>query len=289
MDIARMRSKLFVPGSRPEFFAKALASAADGLSLDLEDAVAPERKAEARDLVAGFLRGLGDAPRKLIIVRVNGLGTPHAEADLTAIAGPGLDVVNQPMAEGAEDVRAFAALLERAEAAAGAHRPAGILANIETPRGLRRAAEIATAHPRVLGLQIGYGDLFEPAGIDRAEEPALQHVRLAVRFAAAEAGIPAFDGSLAAIAAPERLRAEAIAARRLGFAGKSCIHPSQLAVVNEVFRPSEAEVAQARRVLAAAEEAASRGVGAFTVDGQMVDAPFIARARAVLAQAGEAG
>ena len=136
-------------------------------------------------------------------------------------------------------------------------------------------------------MQIGYADLFEPAGIGRGEEAALAHVRLAVRFAAAEAGVPAFDGSLAAFGAPERLLAEAEAARGLGFTGKSCIHPSQVAVVNDVFRPTEAEVVHARRVVAAATEAARTGTGAFTVDGAMVDAPFIARARAVLAAAGE--
>lgn len=290
MPIALMRSKLFVPGSRPELFAKALASAADGLSLDLEDAVAPDRKAEARDAVAAFLRKLGTASHgKTMIVRVNGLGTPHFQDDIASIVGPGLDVVNLPMAENAGDILACVAALEAAEAASGLERPIGILANIETPKGLRLAAEIAMAHPRVVGLQIGYGDLFEPAGINRADEAALQHVRLVVRFAAAEAGIPAFDGSLAAIAAPDRLREEAVAARQLGFAGKSCIHPSQLAVVNEVFRPAEAEIARARRVIAAADDAAARGVGAFTVDGHMVDAPFIARARAVLELAARLG
>src|SRR5215212_9112052 len=278
-----MRSKLFVPGSRPELFAKALASAADALSLDLEDAVAPDRKAAAREAVAGFLRGLPATARaKTTIVRVNALRTPLFGPDLAAVVGPGLDVVNLPMAESAADILAAVAALERAEATRGLDRPVGLLANIETPKGLRLAAEIAAAHPRVVGLQIGYADLLEPAGIDRADEAALQHVRLAVRFAAAEAGIPAFDGSLAAVAAPDRLRAEAEAARRLGFAGKSCIHPSQVAAVNEAFSPRPEEVAKARRVLAAAQDAAARGVGAFTVEGQMVDAPFVARARAIV-------
>ncbi len=289
MTLALMRSKLFVPGSRPDFFAKALAGAADALSLDLEDAVAEPRKAEAREQVAGFLRGLPAGSRKIMIVRVNGLATPHFAADIEAITGPGLDVVNLPMVESPEDILACAEVLHRAEAAASLVQPIGILANIETPKGLRRAAEIAAAHPRVAGLQIGYGDLFEPFGVDRADEAALQHVRIAVRFAAAEAGVPAFDGSLAVIASPERLRAEAEAARRLGFAGKSCIHPSQVPVCNEVFRPTEAQVAHARRVVAAAEEAEAKGLGAFTVDGQMVDAPFIARARAVLDLAARQG
>jgi citrate lyase subunit beta/citryl-CoA lyase len=280
--LATMRSKLFVPGSRPELFAKAMTSDADGLSFDLEDAVAPERKAEARAAVAAFLRDLPPGHGKAMIVRVNARGTPHFEADVAAVAQPALDALNLPMCEAPEDVVAAAALLERAGCGAG------ILVNIETPRALRRAAELALAHPRVCGLQIGYADLFEPAGIARDEEAALAHVRVAVRVAAAEAGVPAFDGALAAIASPERLAAESRAAKRLGFAGKSCIHPSQIDAVNAAFLPGEAELAHARRVLAAAREAQASGIGAFTVDGQMVDAPFIARARAVLARVGEA-
>jgi citrate lyase subunit beta/citryl-CoA lyase len=293
-SLALMRSKLFVPGSRPELFAKALGSAADALSLDLEDAVTPDRKAEAREAVAGFLRGLptreaGAGRGKIMIVRVNGLATPLFEPDLQAITGPGLDVVNLPMAESAEDIRAAVAALEQAERKAGLTRPIGLLANIETPLGLRRAAEIATAHPRLSGLQIGYGDLFEPAAIARDCEPALDHVRLLVRFAAAEARIPCFDGSLAAVASPERCRAEAEAARRLGYAGKSCIHPSQVAIVNAIFAPSPAEIARARKVLDAAHEQIGRGTGAFVVDGQMVDAPFIASAQAVVDLARQLG
>ena len=286
MILAAMRSKLFVPGSRPELFGKALASAADALSLDLEDAVAPDRKAAAREAVAGFLRGLpAGGAGKVMIVRVNGLGTPLFADDVAAVVGAGPDVVNLPSVESAGDVLAAVAAIE----AAGGARPVGLLANIETPKGLRRAAEIASAHPRVVGLQIGYGDLFEPFGVDRADEAALHSVRMAVRFAAAEAGVPAFDGSLAAVASPERCRAEAEAARRLGFTGKSCIHPSQVAIGTEVFRPRAVAVARARRVLAAAEEAARRGVGAFVVDGAMVDVPFIESARALVTLAERLG
>jgi citrate lyase subunit beta/citryl-CoA lyase len=289
LSLDAMRSKLFLPGTRPELFAKGLASAADALSFDLEDSVAPERKAEARTQVAAALRDPATrAAGKLAIVRVNAPGTPHFAEDLAALAGPGLDVINLPMVESAAMVREAVAMIEQAEAAAGAGASA-ILANIETPRGLRLAAEIACAHPRVAGLQIGYGDLFEPFGIARDEEAALQQVRLAVRLAAAEARIPAFDGALAAIAAPERCRAEAEAARRLGFAGKSCIHPSQIALVNAAFQPSAAEIARAARIVAAANEAEAKGIGAYTVDGQMVDAPFVASAHALMALAARLG
>jgi citrate lyase subunit beta/citryl-CoA lyase len=276
-----MRSKLFVPGSRPELFAKAAASAADAISFDLEDAVAASRKAEARAAVAGVLGQRRPGPR--IVVRVNPLDTSLFAEDLRAIALPGLDVINLPKVESAADIRAAAEAIARVEGDRPV--PIGILANIETPRGLRLAAEIAMAHPRMMGLQIGYADLFEPAGIDRLDVSALSHVRVAVRLAAAEAGIAAYDGAYAGVASPEVYRSEAEAAYRLGFAGKSCIHPSQIALANAVFRPSAADVAWARRVITAAEEASARGIGAFLVDGAMVDGPFVARARAVLAAA----
>jgi|EndMetStandDraft_5_1072996.scaffolds.fasta_scaffold15561_3 citrate lyase subunit beta / citryl-CoA lyase len=297
---ALMRSKLFVPGSRPELFAKAAASAADALSFDLEDAVAADRKAEARDAVAAFLRAhangdsllvahrkgsLRAAHGKIIVVRANGLKSGLFEADLQAITLPGLDILNLPMVESGEDIREATHILARLEAAAGIPRPIGILANIETPKALRLAAEIATASPRVAGLQIGYADLLEPFGIGRANAGALDHVRMTVRFAAAEAGIAAYDGAFAGIADPQRFREECEQARDLGFAGKSCIHPSQIAMANECFTPPPAEVEKARRILTAAADAAAKGVGAFVVDGGMVDAPFIVRARNIVALA----
>ncbi len=278
-----MRSKLFVPGSRPELFPKAMASAADAISFDLEDAVAADRKAEARDAVAAFLAARGPGDGKRVIVRVNAPGTPHFAADMAAVLRPGLDMVNVPMVQSPDDVRVAAEVIGRSGL------PVTILANIETPRGLRLAAEIAMADRRVAGLQVGFGDLFEPFGIDRAEPAALHFVLMQLRLAAAEAGIPAYDGAFAGVGEPERFRAECVFARRLGFAGKSCIHPSQVAIANESFLPDKAAVAQARRVVEAADAAAAAGVGAFLVDGQMVDGPFIVSARELVAAADRVG
>src|SRR5258707_1168417 len=153
-----MRSKLFVPGSRPELFAKAMAGEADALSFDLEDAVDEAMKDVARQELARFLRALKAGHGKTIIVRVNGLATPHFGADIEAIVGPGLDIVNLPKPESADDVKACAAALDRAERGLKA-LPASILANIESPRALRFAADIAAASSRVCGLQAGWGDL----------------------------------------------------------------------------------------------------------------------------------
>jgi citrate lyase subunit beta / citryl-CoA lyase len=280
-----MRSKLFVPGSRPELFAKAAASAADALSFDLEDAVAKDRKAEARAAVGAFLRSRPTDDGRLVVVRSNGLSSGLFEDDLKVIVGSGLDVLNLPMVESGEEVREAARVLARLEQAAGVEHPIGILANIETPKGLRLAAEIATADRRVVGLQIGYADLFEPCGINRSDPNALSYVRMAIRLAAAEAKVPAYDGAYAVVAKPERYREECEEARSLGFAGKSCIHPTQVPIANECFMPRPAEIEKARRILVAAEDAAAKGVGAFVVDGQMIDEPFLASARAVVALA----
>src|SRR6478735_6251794 len=132
-----MRSKLFVPGSRPELFAKALAGEADAISIDLEDAVAEERKGEARATVGDWLGTASEAHGKLVIVRVNAMDTPHFEADLAAVVRPGLHVLNLPKPQSAEDVRAASEAIAGAERANGVTEPVRLLLNIETPRALR--------------------------------------------------------------------------------------------------------------------------------------------------------
>jgi citrate lyase beta subunit len=284
-----MRSKLFVPGSRPELFAKALAGAADAISIDLEDAVVEERKDEARGLVRDWLRSGPQAGGKLVIVRVNAMDTPHFDADLAAVAQPGLDVLNLPKPQSADDVRAACEAIARAERTNGVTRPVRLLLNIETPRALRDAAAIAAGDPRVMGLQVGLGDLFEPLGTARRELAAVQQVLFAVRLAAGEAGVEAYDGAFADVRDTQGYLAEAQLARRLGFAGKTCIHPSQVALANEAFRPGDEEIAHALRVTQAAEAAGAHGVGAFLVDGRMIDRPFLLRARSIVATARRLG
>jgi citrate lyase beta subunit len=284
-----MRSKLFVPGSRPELFAKALAGAADAISIDLEDAVAEDRKAEARATTGKWLRSSEAVAGKLVIVRVNAMDTPYFAADLEAVVQTNLRVLNLPKPESADDVRAASEALRRAEHANGVSEPVRLLLNIETPRALRDAAAIAAADPRVMGLQVGLGDLFEPLGIDRRDIAAVRQVLLAVRLAAGEAGVNAYDGAFADVLDVEGFRAEAQMARRLGYAGKTCIHPSQVAIANEAFRPADEEIAHAWRVVQAAAQADAAGVGAFLVDGRMVDRPFLLRARGIVATARRLG
>ncbi|MGJ7574383.1 HpcH/HpaI aldolase/citrate lyase family protein [Variovorax sp. RB2P76] len=281
-----MRSKLFVPGTRPELFAKALSSAADAICLDLEDAVSEPRKDEARETVRQLLaRGDVASSRKTLIVRVNAMDTPHFERDVAAVAQPGVHLINLPKPQSPAHVRTAVEAIERAERANGVQAPMGLLLNIETPSALRTASALALAHPRVAGLQLGLGDLFEPLGIARREPSAIRHAMFAVRIAAGEAGVYAYDGAFANIGDAEGYRAEAMLARDLGFLGKTCIHPSQVAISNEVFRPTDEEIAHACKVVEAAREADARGVGAYVVDGQMIDIPFVIRARAIVERA----
>lgn len=281
-----MRSKLFVPGARPELFAKALAGEADALSFDLEDSVAPERKDEARMLVAEFVGS--DAARqaaKVVIVRVNAPDTAHFEDDMSAVARDGVALLNLPKIESASALLAAVAAVERAEAANGVSEPIRLLVNIETPKALAHAAEIAGAHPRVAGLQLGLGDLFEPYGIDRRDAANVHAAMFAVRMAAAQADAFAVDGAFADIEDASGFTAEAGMSRRLGYIGKSCIHPRQVALANAAFAASDEELAAARRIVAAAQSAAQQGRGAFVVDGRMVDLPFLKRAQALVAAA----
>jgi citrate lyase beta subunit len=272
------RSKLFVPGARPELFAKALASEADAISIDLEDAVQESRKAEARQATRQFLEGAPSG--KYIIVRVNGRDTPHFDDDVRAVVAARLDCVNLPKAESPDDVRALAERLPES---------IGVLPTIESPRGLRRAAEIAAADTRVVGLQLGFGDLFGPLGIDRKDAATVHAIQLAMRLAAGEAGVWALDSAFTDVNDQAGYVHEAEAACRLGYVGKSCIHPSQVPLANAVFRPNEAEIAHSLRVVEAWRTAQRDGVGALLVDGRMIDLPFARRAEAVVAHAQRLG
>ena len=289
-----MRSKLFVPGVRPELFAKALASAADALSFDLEDSVTPERKPEARAALQEFLlssaaSGALAACGKTIIVRINAPDTPYFAADIAAMVRAGVQMLNLPKPRNVADVRAASGAIADAQRANGVTGSVGLLLNIETPGALRNAHALAAADPRVVGLQLGLGDLFEPLGIARRDTSAVRQAMFAVRMAAGEAGVFAYDAAFADIRDAAGFSAEAQQARQLGFIGKSCIHPQQIELANAAFRPSDAEIAHALRVVEAAGAAGAQGVGAWVVDGKMIDAPFVRRAEAIVATARQLG
>lgn len=286
-----MRSKLFVPASRPELFVKAMRSPADAICFDLEDAVLESRKPYARDELARFLdtdefRSLREEGRKSILVRVNALDTGHTENDLIAACASGVDIVNIPKAETVQSVLQFVSLLEARETLAssstGPKLNLRVLANIETALAMINAAAIAAAHEKIWGLQLGLGDLFEPLGIARYDEQNVHAVMIAMRLAAGAAGKIAYDTAYTNVSNAEGYRQEAWRARQLGFLGKTCIHPNQVALANAVFSPTEEEIRWAAKVVESAEQ--NDVNGAYMLDGKMIDGPFIDRARAILAQ-----
>jgi len=278
-----MRSKLFVPGARPELFTKALAGDADALSFDLEDSVPEAGKAQARTAIADLLADPAlAASGKCVIVRTNASDSAHFAADLAAMAHARVDLLNIPKLESVAQVQAIAAQLEAAEQANGLARPIGLLLNIETPAGLRHAPELAAAHPRVAGLQLGLADLFAVNGIART--PANVHAALfALKMAAAQAGVFAYDSAWPTVSDEAGFHTEAAMARDLGFLGKSCIHPRQVAWANAVFSVSEDRLDEARRIVAAAAAAETSGRGAFLFEGRMIDTPFLRQAQMLLA------
>ncbi|MBY4896897.1 CoA ester lyase [Cupriavidus sp. AU9028] len=264
------RSYLFVPADRPERFAKAHASGADMVILDLEDAVAPADKERARALLDDYLAAGGSG-----MVRVNGTQTRWFEDDLRVCRHPGVHGVILPKAEAKEQIaQTRARLPERA----------ALLPLIETAAGMTRAAEVAAA-PGVQRLVFGTVDFRTELAIE-GDDLELLTFRSLLVLASRTAGIGApVDGVTVAIADVEELRAASWRGRRLGFGAKLCIHPSQVPHVNDAYRPAPAQLAWARRVL----EQARVESGAFQLDGEMVDAPVIARARALLEQVGERG
>lgn len=272
-----MRSKLFVPCSRPDFFAKALASEADAVSFDLEDSVALADKESARARLIEVLKSDAVlASTKRVIVRVNGPDTAFFADDIAALGGLRIDLVNVPKVEDADTVRSVAAKVAEAGIAA-------LLINVESALGLARAGEIARAHPSVAGLQVGLNDLFASLEIDRRDPRHVHAALWSIRLAAGEAGCLAYDGAWPDLADDAGFRAEAELARSLGYLGKSCVHPRQVAIANAVF-DRDADLDRARRLLAAATAAAARGQGAFVFEGKMTDAPAIAAARAAVAR-----
>lgn len=287
-----MRSKLFVPASRPELFEKALTSEADGISFDLEDAVLEHKKPYAREklhelLHSQMFKELHEAHGKKIIVRINGMDSAHFEEDLAVTCDYGVDMINIPKIDTRHDALKSVQALEAQEAKAAKSGATAlnisVLANIETPTALQNAADIAAAHQKIWGLQLGLGDLFEPLNIARYEPANVHAVMFTLRIAAGAAHKIAYDSAYTNVADLSGYKDEARRARQLGFLGKTCVHPSQIAVANEVFSPTEEEIRWAEKILASATVNTSNG--AYMLDGRMIDAPFIERARSIVAQA----
>ncbi len=266
--MAVARSFLFVPGDRPERFLKAWSSGADAVILDLEDGVKPDGKASAREAVMAWL-----SPEHPVYVRVNGSRTQWFEADLAAVTRAGVAGVMLPKAETAGQIEMVA------KALAG---EIGVIPLLETVRGILNARELAEA-PRVARLAFGSVDFQLDAGI-QGEGEELLYARSRMVLASRAAGIMApVDGVTTDLDNPERIAFEVDRARRLGFGGKLCIHPKQVAPVNNGFTPSERELAWARKVVEASRTAAA---GAIRLDGELVDRPVVERAKTLLERGG---
>jgi citrate lyase subunit beta/citryl-CoA lyase len=302
--VSTFRSLLAVPASNLKMVEKGLASNADGIFLDLEDAVAPDKKAGARkDVIDAFKEF--DWRGRPTLYRANALDTPYFYRDLIEVveeAGNALDRILIPKVQRPEDLYTVHTLLNQIELAVGLE-PGKIKleAQIESAEGLTNIDAIARATGRLQALHFGPGDyaasLHMPqtsiGTMDEWDEAYPGHrfhyVMHRIVVAARAAGLRAVDGPVADYRDEEGLRNSCLLARSLGFDGKWCIHPAQIEVVNEVFSPTEREVEWAKKVVAAYEEANAAGSGAVSVDGQMVDAASIKMARNTLGLARDAG
>jgi citrate lyase beta subunit len=285
------RSFLYVPASDERKVAKAAGCGADAVILDLEDSVAPERKGEGRERIRGLLR-TDPNPAVEWLVRLNALTSPHFEADLACGAAARPDALVVAKAERPailQEVDARLAALERA-----AELPAGgigLFAMIESARAVLAAASIAAASPRLRGLLFGHVDLSLDLGLSPgpAGQGTIHHARCQVVLAARAAGLDAVDAVYLNIRDHEGVRAEAVQAAGLGFAGKQVIHPGQIPLVHAAFTPSPERVRRAERILEAWEIARSEGKGVATLDGELLEPPVIAMETLILERARRAG
>ncbi len=278
IDFTPLRSVLYLPANRASAIAKARTLPADAVILDLEDAVQPDAKAQARAAaVAAALEGGWEG--KQLFLRINGIGTPWHADDMAAAPSAGFAGIVVPKVDSAAEAASLVAH--------GGGRP--VLAMIETPAAVLNAAAIA-AVPGVAALMAGMADLAKALGCgDDADRLPLLFSLSAIVLAARAGGIACFDGVCTEFRNETAFRAEAAQGRLLGFDGKTLIHPSQVAPCNEIFSPSAQAIAHARAQIAAYDDALAAGRGVATLDGQMVEVLHVEQARRLLARANALG
>jgi len=280
-DLRPRRSVLYMPGANARALEKAQTLPADALILDLEDAVAPDAKVEARERVCAAASS-GQYGRREIAIRVNGIGTPWHDDDLAAAGAAGPDAVLVPKVNSAAEVHA----IEAALVAAGAPDRTAVWAMLETPQAVLGAAEIVSASPRLRVLVMGTNDLAKELHAEQVpgRQPLLYGLSACV-LAARHADKVILDGVFNDITDEAGFEAECVQGRQLGFDGKTLIHPSQLEPCNRVFAPSDDEITQARRIITAFEQAEAEGKGVVTVDGRMIENLHVDNARRAIALA----
>lgn len=275
------RSVLYMPGSNARALEKGRSLDADGLILDLEDAVAPDAKAQARNQVVEAIRAGGYGHRE-ILLRVNGLSTPWGYDDLVAAAQSGTDAVLLPKVDSADMVRQAEGIL----VASGAPDSLQLWCMMETPRGILRAEEIADSSPRLGGFVMGTSDLAKDlhAAHTPLRLPMIPSLGICL-LAARAAGIAILDGVYLDLSDEEGFAASCKQGAELGFDGKTLIHPKQLAPANEAFAPTEAEVELSRRIIQAHAEAEAEGKGVIVVDGKLIENLHVENAKRLVALA----
>ena len=275
------RSVLYMPGSNARALEKGRSLPADGLILDLEDAVAPDAKEAARGQIRDAVKGGGYGRRELI-VRTNGLTTPWGRDDVAAAATFGADAILLPKVESADTVRQAEAIMD----ANGAPKSLSVWCMMETPLGMLHAEEIAFASPRVGGFVMGTSDLAKDLNAAHTRErlPMITSLGLCL-LAARAAGIAILDGVHLDLNDDEGFAYSCKQGRELGFDGKTLIHPKTIDAANEAFAPSESEVAWARKIIAAHAEAEKQGKGIVLVDGKLIENLHVIGARRMVALA----
>lgn len=278
------RSLLFVPGNQPQRVEKALASCADAVIIDLEDAVPAADKRRARETAGAAL-----GRREAVFVRINGFDDPACFDDLEAIVRPGLAGVVVPKVEAAQPLATLDWLVTQLERRAGMKAGAvELLPLVETARGVEALPQVAAASGRIRRLSFGVADYSLDLGVDVGPgEDALSYIRSRLVHCSRAVGLEQpVDSVVVDIRDADRFRESAWRARRLGLFGKLCIHPDQVSLAHEVFAPTAAELARSRAIVDAWETAGGRGEAAITVNGEFVDGPIAARARRILSFGG---
>ncbi|MDA0263700.1 MAG: CoA ester lyase [Chloroflexi bacterium] len=279
-----LRSFIFVPGNRANMLERARSFKADVIMVDLEDSVPPGEKTAARDLAKEWVPTLRREGQK-VMVRVNSLDSGLTRPELEAIVSPDLYGISLGKVESTWNIRDVDRMLSAIEPQAGVE-PGSIkvVAWAETASALVDARDIATASSRVIALAFGAEDFTNDMGIERSDTgEEVQVPRSLVPVAARAANVASLDSPFVLFQDPDALRADAKRARQMGYTGKFAIHPSQLDIINETFSPSPEEVAYAKQIMAAWDEAESAGRGSLAMDGRMVDVPVVKRAQNLLA------
>ncbi|MGI5949951.1 citrate (pro-3S)-lyase subunit beta [Peptoniphilus sp.] len=276
------RTMMFLPGNNPGMLTDAHIYKPDSIMIDLEDAVSINQKDAARMLVYHALKTIdyGDVET---VVRINGLDTGLGEKDIEAVVRAGVDVIRLPKTDNAQDIKDVDEIITRVEKEIGREGETLMMAAIESANGVVNAIEIAHASPRMMGIALGAEDYVTNLKTTRSTHGMeLFAARSQIVLAARSAGIACFDTVNSNLDDMEQFREEVQFIKDLGFDGKSVIHPKQIAVVNEVYTPTEKDIRKSMRIIAGAKEAERRGSGVISVDGKMVDGPIIVRARRIL-------